>query len=172
MSTSRSVGCKGNGRPVMGRALYLAETHAENSTIFLVTGIDQRLKPRIAETAFLLVIVSDGGESGILSSPLVQTLCIQQNATNRSPYRHLGSITSGTVVTEKTLINPRRPDCSMDGMDSIFPVTPQTSSCINTIRHDPLAVSRSQAQRTLFGKLIPEPMHVTAVKVRGPIVSY
>jgi hypothetical protein len=70
-----------------------------------------------------------GGESGNLSSPLVQTLCIQRTAANRSPYRHLRSITSGTVVTEKTLINPHRPDCSMDGMD--FPVTPQTSSWIS-----------------------------------------
>ena len=43
----------------------------------------------------------------------MQTLCIQRNAANRSPYRHLRSITSGTVVTEKTLINPDRPDCSM-----------------------------------------------------------
>jgi hypothetical protein len=67
-----------------------------------------------------------GGESGILSSPLVPTLCIQQNATNRSPYRHLGSITSGTVVTENPLINPYRPDCSMDGMDSISSSSPQT----------------------------------------------
>jgi hypothetical protein len=49
---------------------------------------------------------------------LVQTPCIQQNAANRSPYRHLRSITSGTVVTQKTLINPDRPDSGMDGMDS------------------------------------------------------
>jgi len=109
----------------------------------------------------------DGGESGILSSPLLQTLCIQQNATNRSPYRHLGSITSGTVVTEKTLINPNRPDCSMDGMDSVSPSRHKPPPVSTQIRHDPLAVSCSQAQRALFRHLIPEPMHVTAVKERA-----
>jgi hypothetical protein len=41
----------------------------------------------------------------------------------------------------------------MDGMDSIFPVTPQTSSRINTIRHDPLAASGSQAQQTLIWQI-------------------
>lgn len=66
-----------------------------------------------------------GGESGIRTSPLVQTLCIQRNAANRSPYRHLRSITSGTVVTEKTLINPDRPDYGMDGMDAISSSSPQ-----------------------------------------------
>ena len=73
-----------------------------------------------------------GGESGILSGPFVQTLCIQRNAANRSPYRHLGSITSGTVVTEKTLINPDRPDCSMDGMDSISSSRHKPPPRINT----------------------------------------
>jgi hypothetical protein len=63
---------------------------------------------------------------GFSQAPLVQTLCIQRNAANRGPYRHLRSITSGTVVTEKTLINPDRPNCSMDGMDSISSSSPQT----------------------------------------------
>jgi hypothetical protein len=64
------------------------------------------------------------------------------------------------------LINPHRPDCSMDGMDSISPSRHKPPPVSTQIRHDPLAVSRSQAQRTLFGKLIPEPMHVTVVKGR------
>src|SRR5208282_259521 len=64
-----------------------------------------------------------GGESGILSGPLVQTLCVQQNAADRSPYRHLRSITSGTVVTEETLINPTWPHYGMDGMDSVLRYT-------------------------------------------------
>ena len=125
----------------------------------------------------------------------MQTLCVQQNAADRSPYRHLRSITSGTVVTEKTLINPDRPDCSMDGMDSISsrhkppPVSTHPPWAFATRRpssrrvlgfHDDgcacrdlpqidmasLAVSRSQAQRTLFRQLIPEPTRVTAVKER------
>jgi hypothetical protein len=65
---------------------------------------------------------------------------------NEVLYRHLGSITSGTVVTEKTLINPHRPACSMDGMDSISSSRHEPPP----YQQDPLAVSRSQAQRTLF----------------------
>jgi hypothetical protein len=76
--------------------------------------------------------MNTGGESGILSDHLVQTLCVQRDAANRSPYRQLRSITSGTVVTEKTLINPDWADCSMDGMDSI-----------SALRHKPALTFRN-----------------------------
>ena len=49
----------------------------------------------------------------------IPILCVQRDAANRSPYRQLGSITSGTIVTEKTLINSIQPHHGMDGMDAI-----------------------------------------------------
>jgi hypothetical protein len=139
-----------------------------------------------------LLIICDLAERVGFEGSFGQILCVQRDAANRNPYRQLGSITSGTIVTEKTLIDHDRPDCSMDGMDSISPLrhkpppvsTPAPGSrdaarrvlgfhdggcaCRNLpqIRHDPLAVSRSQAQRILFRQLIPEPTHVTAVKGR------
>jgi hypothetical protein len=152
------------------------------------TATPQEIRLVLAEKfGCLLTSKNNGGESGILSGPLVQTLCVQRDAANRSPYRHLPSITSGTVVTEKTLIDSNWPDRSMDGMDSISLSTPQTSfrirnppwafatrhqardeswafmmtgcACRNFPQIDmaSLAVSRSQVQRTLFRQLIPEP---------------
>ena len=60
-----------------------------------------------------------GGESGIRKGSFGQILWVQRDAANRSPYRQLGSITSGTIVTEKTLINAIQPHYGMDGMDAI-----------------------------------------------------
>jgi hypothetical protein len=62
----------------------------------------------------------------------VQTLCVQQDAENRSPHRQLRSITTGTVVTEKTLINANRSDYGMDGMDAISSSRHKPPSRINT----------------------------------------
>ncbi len=62
-------------------------------------------------------IGTSGGESGILSCPLLQPLSFQGDTGNCSPYQHLPFITRATYATQETLINHNCLPYGMDGMD-------------------------------------------------------
>ena len=66
-----------------------------------------------------------------------KAVCYSSRAFNKMPETvvltaSLGCITQGTLATQETLINPNWAAYGMDGMDSIFAVTPQATSHHNT----------------------------------------
>jgi len=68
-----------------------------------------------------------GGESGTLAG--LCYACVRSIRCRKPSYLPLVTfITSGTLATQKRLINPNRADYGVDCMDSTFVVRPQTAA--------------------------------------------